>query len=108
MKNLKSSNAKRRKFSYYFYYIPLVCFLPSIISRLRLRSILKNKNSHQEYVKSRVRYYSKKTSNFKVSKNAKNLSELFWNQIFKNKQNSHFIDFYLLLQFFNQKNKDWS
>ena len=72
MKNLKSSNAKRRKFSYYFYYIPLVCFLPSIISRLRLSSILKNKNSHQEYVKSRVRYYSKKTSNFKVSKNAKN------------------------------------
>ena len=105
MKNLKSSNAKRRKFSYYFYYIPLVCFLPSIISRLRLRGILKHENSHQEYVKSRVKYYLKKTSNFEVSNNAKNLSELFWNQIFKNKQNSHFIDFYLLLQFFKQKNK---
>ena len=28
-----------------------------------------------------------------------------WNQISKNKQNSHFIDFYLLLKFFNHKNK---
>tara|TARA_E500000081_G_scaffold36847_1_gene40432 strand:+ start:1024 stop:1860 length:837 start_codon:yes stop_codon:yes gene_type:complete len=52
-----------------------------------------------------VEYYLKTTENFKVSKKSKNASELLWNQILKNKQNSHFIDFYLLLKFFNPKNK---
>ena len=104
MRNLKSSNAKRRKLLYYLYYTPLVYFFPSIISRLRLKNILNN-SFQKEYIQSRVRYYFKKTSNFKVSKKGKNLSELFWNQFFKNKQNSHFIDFYNLLQFFNKKNK---
>ena len=104
MRNLKSSNAKRRKLLYYLYYTPLVYFFPSIISRLRLKNILNN-SFQKEYIQSRVRYYFKKTSNFKVSKKGKNLSELFWNQFFKNKQNSHFIDFYMLLQFFNKKNK---
>ena len=104
MQNLKSSNAKRRKLLYYLYYTPLVYFFPSIISRLRLKNILNN-SFQKEYIQSRVRYYFKKTSNFKVSKKGKNLSELFWNQFFKNKQNSHFIDFYMLLQFFNKKNK---
>jgi len=105
MQNLKSSNAKRRKLLYYLYYTPMVYFFPSLVSRLKLRNILKNNNQHEEYIDSRVKYYFKKTSNFKVSKKAKNLSELFWNQFFKNKQNSHFIDFYLLLQFFKKKNK---
>ena len=104
MQNLKSSNAKRRKLLYYLYHTPLVYFFPSIISRLRLKNILNN-SFQEEYIQSRVRYYFKKTSNFRVSKKGKNLSELFWNQFFKNKQNSHFIDFYMLLQFFNKKNK---
>ena len=104
MQNLKSSNAKRRKLLYYLYHTPLVYFFPSIISRLRLNNILNN-SFQEEYVQSRVRYYFKKTSNFRVSNEGKNLSELFWNQFFKNKQNSHFIDFYNLLQFFNKKNK---
>ena len=104
MQNLKSSNAKRRKLLYYLYHTPLVYFFPSIISRLRLKNIL-NYSFQEEYIQSRVRYYFKKTSNFRVSNEGKNLSELFWNQFFKNKQNSHFIDFYNLLQFFNKKNK---
>ena len=104
MQNLKSSNAKRRKLLYYIYHTPLVYFFPSIISRLRLKNILNN-SFQEEYIQSRVGYYFKKTSNFRVSNEGKNLSELFWNQFFKNKQNSHFIDFYNLLQFFNKKNK---
>ncbi len=104
MQNLKSSNAKRRKLLYYLYHTPLVYFFPRIISRLRLKNILNN-SFQEEYIQSRVRYYFKKTSNFRVSNEGKNLSELFWNQFFKNKQNSHFIDFYNLLQFFNKKNK---
>ena len=104
MQNLKSSNAKRRKLLYYLYHTPLVYFFPSIISRLRLKNILNN-SFQEEYIQSRVSYYFKKTSNFRVSNEGKNLSELFWNQFFKNKQNSHFIDFYNLLQFFNKKNK---
>ena len=104
MQNLKSSNAKRRKLLYYLYHTPLVYFFPTIISRLRLKNILNN-SFQEEYIQSRVRYYFKKTSNFRVSNEGKNLSELFWNQFFKNKQNSHFIDFYNLLQFFNKKNK---
>ena len=104
MQNLKSSNAKRRKLLYYLYHTPLVYFFPSIISRLRLKNILNN-SFQEEYIQSRVSYYFKKTSNFRVSNEGKNLSELFWNQFFKNKQNSHFIDFYMLLQFFDKKNK---
>ena len=104
MQNLKSSNAKRRKLLYYLYHTPIVYFFPSIISRLRLKNILNN-SFQEEYIQSRVRYYFKKTSNFRVSNEGKNLSELFWNQFFKNKQNSHFIDFYNVLQFFNKKNK---
>ena len=104
MQNLKSSNAKRRKLLYYLYYTPLVYFFPSIISRLRLKNILNN-NFQEKYVQSRVGYYFKKTSKFSVSNKGKNSSELFWNQFFKNKQNSHFIDFYMLLQFFNKSNK---
>jgi len=104
MQNLKSSNAKRRKLLYYLYHTPLVYFFPSIISRFRLKNILNN-SFQEEYIQSRVSYYFKKTSNFRVSNEGKNLSELFWNQFFKNKQNSHFIDFYNLLQFFNKKNK---
>ena len=104
MQNLKSSNAKRRKLLYYLYHTPLVYFFPSIISRLRLKNILNN-SFQEEYIQSRVSYYFKKTTNFRVSNEGKNLSELFWNQFFKNKQNSHFIDFYNLLQFFNKKNK---
>ena len=104
MQNLKSSNAKRRKLLYYLYHTPMVYFFPSIISRLRLKNILNN-SFQEEYIQSRVRYYFKKTSNFRVSNEGKNLSELFWNQFFKNKQNSHFIDFYNLLQFFNKKYK---
>ena len=104
MQNLKSSNAKRRKLLYYLYHTPLVYFFPSIISRLRLKNILNN-SFQEEYIQSRVGYYFKKTSNFRVSNEGKNLSELFWNQFFKNKQNSHFIDFYNLLQFFNKKYK---
>jgi len=104
MQNLKSSNSRRRKLLYYLYYTPLVYFFPSIISRMRLKSILNN-SVQEKYIESRVGYYFKKTSNFKVSNKGKNSSELFWNQFFKNKQNSHFIDFYMLLQFFNEKNK---
>ena len=104
MQNLKSSNAKRRKLLYYLYYTPLVYFFPSIIFRLRLKNIL-NDSFQKEHIQSRVKYYFKKTSNFRVSKKGKKLSELFWNQFFKNKQNSHFIDFYMLLRFFNKKNK---
>ena len=105
MQNLNSSNAKSRKLFYYLQYIPQVLFLPRIISRLSLKKILKNNNSKHKYIESRVKYYLKKTGNFEVSKNSKNSSELLWNQISKNKQNSHFIDFYLLLKFFNRKNK---
>ena len=104
MQNLKSSNAKRRKLLYYLYYTPLVYFFPTLISRLRLKNILNN-GFQEEYIQSRVRYYFKKTSNFRVSNEGKNLSELFWNQFFKNKQNSHFIDFYMMLQFFDKKYK---
>ena len=104
MQNLKSSNAKRRKLLYYLYYTPLVYFFPSIIFRLRLKNIL-NDSFQKEHIQSRVKYYFKKTSNFRVSNKGKKLSELFWNQFFKNKQNSHFIDFYMLLRFFNKKNK---
>ena len=104
MQNFISSNTKRRKLLYYLYYTPLVYFFPTVISRLSLKSIIRN-NPDKEYVEKRVRYYFKKTSNFEVSKNGKNLSELSWNQFFKYKQNSHFIDFYMLLQFFNKKNK---
>ena len=104
MRNLKSSNAKRRKLLYYLYYTPLVYFFPSIIFRLRLKNIL-NDSFQKEHIQSRVKYYFKKTSNFRVSNKGKKLSELFWNQFFKNKQNSHFIDFYMLLRFFNKKNK---
>ena len=104
MQNLKSSNAKRRKLLYYLYYTPLVYFFPSVIFRLRLKNIL-NDSFQKEHIQSRVKYYFKKTSNFRVSKKGKKLSELFWNQFFKNKQNSHFIDFYMLLRFFNKKNK---
>ena len=105
MQNLKSSNAKRRKLFYYLQSIPLVFFLPRIISRFSLKQILKNNSSQQEYIESRVNYYLKTTAEFEVSKKSKNSYELFWNQILKNKQNSHFIDFYLLLKFFNHKNK---
>ena len=105
MQNLNSSNAKSRKLFYYLQSIPLVFFLPSIISRLSLKQILKNNNSQREYIESRVTYYLKTNANFEVSKKSKNASELLWNQISKNKQNSHFIDFYLLLKFFNHKNK---
>ena len=105
MQNLKSSNAKRRKLFYYLQSIPLVFFLPRIISRFSLEQILKNNSSQQEYIESRVNYYLKTTAEFEVSKKSKNASELLWNQISKNKQNSHFIDFYLLLKFFNHKNK---
>ena len=105
MQNLNSSNAKGRKFFYYLQYIPLVFFFPSIISRFSLKQILKNNNSQNKYIESRVQYYLKTTGNFEVSKKSKNSSELLWNQISKNKQNSHFIDFYLLLKFFNHKNK---
>ena len=105
MQNLNSSNAKSRKLFYYLQNIPLVFFLPSIISRFSLKQILKNNNSQREYIESRVKYYLKTTANFEVSKKSKNASELLWNQISKNKQNSHFIDFYLLLKFFNNKNK---
>ncbi len=104
MQNLKSSNAKRRKLLYYLYYTPLVYFFPSVIFRLRLKNIL-NDSFQKEHIQSRVKYYFKKTSNFRVSNKSKKLSELFWNQFFKNKQNSHFIDFYMLLRFFNKKNK---
>ena len=105
MQNLNSSNAKSRKLFYYLQYIPLVLFSPSIISRLSLKQILKNNNSQHKYIESRVKYYLKTTGNFEVSKNSKNSSELLCNQILKNKQISHFIDFYLLLKFFNRKNK---
>ena len=105
MQNLNSSNAKSRKLFYYLQCIPLVFFLPSIISRLSLKQILKNNNSQHEYIESRVENYLKTTENFNVSTKSKNASELLWNQILKNKQNSHFIDFYLLLKFFNPKNK---
>ena len=104
MQNLKSSNTRSRKLLYYLYYTPLIYFFPSIISRLSLKNIL-NHSFQEEYIQSRVRYYFKKTSNFRVSNKGKNSSELFWNQFFKNKQNSHFIDFYMLLQFFSKNNK---
>ena len=105
MQNLNSSNAKSRKLFYYLQYIPQVLFLPRIISRLSLKKILKNNNSKHKHIESRVKYYLKTTGNFEVSKKSKNSSELLCNQISKNKQNSHFIDFYLLLKFFNRKNK---
>ena len=97
MQNLNSSNAKSRKLFYYLQSIPLVFFLPSIISRLSLQQILKNNNLKREYIESRVKYYLKTNANFEVSKKSKNASELLWSQISKNKQNSHFIDFYLSL-----------
>ena len=77
MQNLKSSNAKRRKLLYYLYFTPLVYFFPSIIFRLRLKNILNN-SFQEEYIESRVRYYFKKTSNFRVSNKGKNSSELFF------------------------------
>ena len=75
MQNLKSSNAKRRKLLYYLYHTPFVYFFPSIISRFRLKNILNN-SFQEEYIQSRVRYYFKKNSNFRVSNEGKNLSEL--------------------------------
>ena len=102
MQNLKSSNAKRRKFLYYLYYTPLVYFFPSFIKRFQLKNIINTNEFDKEYINSRVNYYLKKTTSFKISEKSKNLSELFWNQFFKNKQNSHFIDFYMLLIFFSK------
>ena len=81
MQNLNSSNAKSRKLFYYLQYIPQVLFLPSIISRLSLKEILKNNNSKHKYIESRVKYYLKTTGNFEVSKKSKNSSELLCNQI---------------------------
>ena len=103
MQNLKSSNAKRRKFLYYLYYTPIVYFFPSLIKRFQLKNIINTNEFDKEYINSRVNYYLKKTTSFKISEKSKNLSELFWNQFFKNKQNSHFIDFYMLLIFFSKK-----
>ena len=105
MQNLKSSNARIKKIFYYLYYLPKVFFLPSIVSRIHLKYIFKNDNYFEEHIQSRVKYYLKKTSSFQVSSKSTDLSKLLWNQISKNKQNSHFIDFYLLLKFFKHKNK---
>jgi len=102
MQNLKSSNSKRRKLLYYFKNISIVFFFPSIISRFKSKRILERNSSKIEYIESRVRYYFKITSNFKISDKSKNSSELLRNQILKNKQNSHFIDFYILLMSFKK------
>ena len=105
MQNLKSSNARIKKIFYYLYNLPKVFFLPSIVSRIHLKYIFKNDNYFEEHIQSRVKYYLKKTSSFQVSSKSTDLSKLLWNQISKNKQNSHFIDFFLLLKFFKHKNK---
>ena len=71
MQNLNSSNAKSRKLFYYLQYIPQVLFLPSIISRLSLKKILKNNNSKHKYIESRVKYYLKKLETLKFQRTVK-------------------------------------
>jgi len=101
MKNLKSSTAKRH---YYFVNI-LKLLIPNFFYRIRLNHILNKEYEDKKYVNSRLKYYIKKVSHFSVSNKSKNLSQLFMNQLIKNKQNSHAIDFYNSLRFFNPNYK---
>lgn len=103
MESLKSSISKRRKAYYYLTNI-FSLLLPNFFYRLRLNYILSRKYN-KEYVDDRLQYYIKKVSHFDVSTKSKDLNQLFVNQIFKNKQNSHAIDFYQSLRFFNPKFK---
>ena len=104
MKNLKSSTAKRRKAHYYIVNI-LKLFIPNFFYRLRLNHILNKEYDDKKYVNSRLKYYMKKVSHFSVSNKSKNLNQLFINQLIKNKQNSHAIDFYNSLRYFNPNYK---
>ena len=58
MQNLKSSNAKRRKFLYYLYYTPLVYFFPSFIKRFQLKKIINTNEFDEEYINSRAVSYT--------------------------------------------------
>lgn len=104
MKSLISSTAKSRKAYYYIINI-LSIFLPNFFYRLRLNSILNGYYHDKKYIDSRLKYYIKKVSHFDVSYKSKNLNQLFKNQLFKNKQNSHALDFYQSLRFFKPKFK---
>ena len=77
MQNLKSSNAKRRKFLYYLYYTPLVYFFPSFIKRFQLKNIINTTEFDKEYINSRVNYYLKKTTSFSNHIAPCKLSSLF-------------------------------
>ena len=76
----------------------LYLLVPNFIFRKKLNKIL-SQPLDKEMI-SRVDYYFKQKSAIELTKNAKNINEIFINQLTKNKQNSHFFDFYNLVRFF--------
>ena len=76
----------------------LYLLVPNFIFRKKLNKIL-SQPLDKEMI-SRVNYYFKQKSAIELTKNAKNINEIFINQLKKNKQNSHFFDFYNLVRFF--------
>jgi len=105
MGNLRSSTDKRRKAYYYIVNIFNI-LIPNFFYRKRLKSILNRKNYYDRaYIDSRVKYYIKKLSHFEISNQSKDLNQLIKNQLIKNKQNSHAIDFYQSLRFFSPRFK---
>ena len=102
MFNYQSSNSLSRRF-FYFSKNLLLLLIPNYFFRKRLYAIL-NQTLDQESAL-RTEYYFKYHNEIDLSKDAKNLNEIFINQLKKNKQNSHFIDFYNLIRFFNPKYK---
>jgi len=99
MFNYQSSNSLSRRF-FYFSKNLLLLLIPNYFFRKRLYAIL-NQPLDQESAL-RAEYYFKYHNEIDLSKDAKNLNEIFINQLKKNKQNSHFIDFYNLIRFLTQ------
>tara|TARA_Y100001934_G_scaffold133205_1_gene161328 strand:- start:1495 stop:2481 length:987 start_codon:yes stop_codon:yes gene_type:complete len=102
MFNYQSSNSFLRKFFYYLKNI-LNLFIPNFFYRRKLNKIL-SRPLDEETI-SRVNYYFKQNGEIELTANAKNIYEIFFNQLKKNKQNSHFFDFYNLAKFFKTNYK---
>lgn len=97
MFNYQSSNSFFRRLLYFLKNM-LYLLVPNFIFRKKLNKIL-SQPLDKEMI-SRVNYYFKQKSAIELTKNAKNINEIFINQLKKNKQNSHFFDFYNLVRFF--------
>lgn len=87
------------------YYIKKIISLliPKIFFQLQLKHFLKKNNSND--IDARVNYYCKIDHKFSITSKAKNLNQLLKNQFLKNTQNSHFLDCYHYLKYFNSKSK---